>query len=143
MRLRISVWPYIRFMKIAYLAALAIIIYACTPYKPRFELIGASETGIDFVNTVVEEDTFNIMRNEYMYNGGGVGVGDLNNDGLMDVIFTGNRVTSQVYLNRGNFSFSKITGQFRGLSEKKQWISGVCIVDINADGWNDVYFSSA
>lgn len=142
MRLRTSVWPYIRFMKIAYLAALAIIIYACTPYKPRFELIGASETGIDFVNTVVEEDTFNIMRNEYMYNGGGVGVGDLNNDGLMDVIFTGNRVTSQVYLNRGNFSFSKITGQFRGLSEKKQWISGVCIVDINADGWNDVYFTS-
>jgi enediyne biosynthesis protein E4 len=123
--------------------ALSTILFAQScKEKPRFELLDSSVTGIDFNNLVLEEDTFNIMRNEYMYNGGGVGIGDLNNDGLQDIVFTGNKVNTHIYLNNGNFSFKNISENFRGLKEKKQWLSGVCIVDINADGWNDLYFTS-
>jgi hypothetical protein len=122
------------------LALLSILTIISCSKPPRFELLSSEETGITFRNDVLEKDTFNIMRNEYMYNGGGVGIGDLNNDGLQDIIFTGNKVKSQIFLNEGDFSFKEIT-TFEGLSAD-QWISGVCIVDINADGLNDVYFTS-
>ncbi len=114
---------------------------SCFKASPRFERLNGKTTGIFFNNSIVEEDTFNIMRNEYIYNGGGVGVGDLNNDGLQDIIFSGNKVCSKIYLNIGNFSFTDITSSFEGLTSD-QWLSGVCVVDINADGWNDVYFTS-
>lgn len=119
---------------------LIVVLFSCSK-PPRFELMSGEVTGVTFRNDVVEHDTFNIMRNEYMYNGGGVGVGDLNNDGLQDLIFTGNKVSSKIYLNRGDFRFEDITSSFQGLSDK-QWISGVCVVDINADGLRDVYFTS-
>lgn len=119
---------------------IGLIIYSCSK-PPRFELLSTEETGISFRNDVLEQDTFNIMRNEYMYNGGGVGVGDLNNDGYQDLIFTGNKVLTRIYLNKGNFEFQEITSSFEGLTNG-QWISGVCIVDINADGLRDIYFTS-
>ena len=81
------------------------------------------------------------MTYEYIYNGAGVGIGDLNNDGLPDIVFAGNQVSSKVYLNEGNFRFRDITSNFEGLTND-QWYSGVAIVDINNDRWLDVYLTS-
>jgi enediyne biosynthesis protein E4 len=69
---------------------------------------------VDFVNTIVETDTLHVMNFEYIYNGGGVGAVDLNNDGLTDLIFTGNQVAPKIYLNNGNFSFQDISASFAG-----------------------------
>ncbi len=119
----------------------AAIIFSCNKNeKPRFERLDATTTGIDFNNEVLEKDTFNILHNEYMYNGGGVGVADLNNDELQDLVFTGNKVTTRIYLNEGGFKFKDITDHFEGL-DNKQWVSGATAVDINADGLTDLYFS--
>jgi hypothetical protein len=109
--------------------------------SPRFQLLSSRHTGIDFKNTIVETDSFNIMTYEYIYNGAGVGIGDLNNDGLQDIIFAGNQVSTRVYLNLGNFKFKDITSNFTGLTND-QWYSGVTVVDINSDGWPDVYLTS-
>jgi hypothetical protein len=76
-----------------------------------------------------------------MYNGGGVGIADLNNDGLPDIVFTGNKVSSRIFLNLGDLRFKDITGNFEGLSND-QWISGVTVVDINSDGRQDLYLTS-
>jgi hypothetical protein len=81
------------------------------------------------------------MSYEYIYNGAGVGVGDLNNDGLQDLVFSANQVSPRVYLNEGNFKFRDITSDFEGLTNS-QWYSGVAMVDINSDGWVDVYLTS-
>jgi enediyne biosynthesis protein E4 len=127
-------------MKRLFIVAYVLLFFSCGK-TTRFEKLSADDTGIDFINTIVEKDSFNILHNEYMYNGGGVGVADLNNDGLSDLIFTGNKVSPKVYLNRGDFSFTDITGSFENLSND-QWFSGVTIVDINADTWPDVYMTS-
>jgi enediyne biosynthesis protein E4 len=117
------------------------LIFSCSKQqKPRFERLDTTTTGIDFNNEVLEKDTFNILHNEYMYNGGGVGVADLNNDGLQDLVFTGNKVATKIYLNQGSFKFKDISANFEGL-DNKQWVSGVTPVDINADGLTDLYFS--
>ena len=129
------------FMKTFFFLILSTFLFSCFEKTPRFELLKSDVTGIDFNNVVVEEDSFNIMHYEYMYNGGGVGIGDLNNDGLQDIVFTGNKISSRIYLNKGNFTFTDITKNFAGLTNR-QWLSGVCVVDINADGWNDLYFTS-
>ena len=81
------------------------------------------------------------MKYEYIYNGAGVGIADLNNDGLQDIIFAGNQVSPRIYLNLGNFKFKDITSNFEGLTNN-QWYSSVTIVDINNDGWQDVYFTA-
>jgi enediyne biosynthesis protein E4 len=117
------------------------LLFSCTEKKTRFERLSSEATGIAFVNAITQHDTFNILHNEYMYNGGGVGIGDLNNDGLQDIVFTGNQVQSAVYMNLGNFKFRDITTQFKGLTNE-QWYSGVVLADINADGLIDAYFTS-
>jgi len=126
---------------LALFAACAIFASCSKSTPPRFERLDATVTGIDFNNEVLEKDTFNILHNEYMYNGGGVAVADLNNDGYPELIFTGNKVKCRIYLNQGNFKFKDITDKFLGLNDK-QWISGVSIVDINNDGLTDLYFTS-
>jgi hypothetical protein len=108
--------------------------------KPVFQLLNATETGIEFINEIPENDSFNILRNEYMYNGGGVGIGDLNADGLDDLVFAGNKVSPKIYLNKGKLQFEDITASFQG-GFKGHWISGVALVDINTDGWLDIYFT--
>ncbi len=123
------------------LLAGCVIFFACGDQKTRFEKLEASATGIDFNNEIIEKDSFNILHNEYMYNGGGVGVADLNNDGLQDLIFTGNRVSTRIYLNLGGIKFQDITGQFEGLTNS-QWLSGVAVTDVNADGLPDLYFTA-
>jgi enediyne biosynthesis protein E4 len=116
------------------------ILISCSE-SPKFSLLDSKQTGIDFQNTITESDSFNVMTYEYIYNGAGVGIGDLNNDGLQDIVFAGNMVSSRVYLNQGNFKFRDITSNFAGLSNN-QWFSGVTIVDINNDRLPDVYLTS-
>ncbi|MDH3246214.1 MAG: VCBS repeat-containing protein, partial [Saprospiraceae bacterium] len=114
---------------------------SCYPADPLFVALTADQTGIDFVNEVVAKDSFNILHKEYMYNGGGVAVADLNNDGLQDLVFAGNKVQSRIYLNKGDLEFEDISKNFEGLT-RDRWISGVSVVDINGDGWVDLYFSA-
>ena len=127
-------------MRHTLLFLLSVLLFACGE-NHRFERLEAGDTGIQFNNEIIEIDSFNILHNEYMYNGAGVGVGDLNNDGLQDLVFTGNKVTSKIYLNQGDFKFQDITDKFKDISND-QWICGVTVVDINGDGWQDLYFAS-
>ncbi len=102
-----------------------------------FHRLPASQTGITFANTIVENDSLNVIDYTYLYNGGGVGVGDVNNDGLDDIFFAGNQVSSRLYLNQGDFTFRDVT-QSSGMSTSR-WATGVAMVDINQDGWLDIY----
>ena len=97
-----------------------------------------SQTGIDFRNLIIENETLNALSYAYFYNGAGVSVGDINNDGLVDLLFTGNIVKNRLYLNRGNFTFEDITIK-SGIAEKQGWCTGVSMVDINNDGKLDIY----
>lgn len=99
-------------------------------------------TGIDFNNKVTNSRDFNIFSYRNFYNGGGVAVGDINNDGLADVFFTANMGSNKLYLNKGNFSFEDITTK-AGVMEEEQWSTGVVMVDLNHDGWLDIYVCNA
>ncbi|MCX6300639.1 MAG: VCBS repeat-containing protein, partial [Bacteroidia bacterium] len=117
------------------------LLFASCKDSTKFRLMDSSKTGIDFKNTISESDSFNVITYEYIYNGAGVGIGDLNNDGLPDIIFAGNQVSSRIYLNEGNFRFRDITSNFEGLTND-QWYSSVTLVDINSDRKLDVYLTS-
>lgn len=106
-----------------------------------FRLRTPDHTGIHFANHIQESDSFNILVEEYIYNGGGVGVGDFNRDGLPDVYFTGNHVGNKLYLNQGNLAFDDVT-ETAGVEGNGQWCSGVAVVDLNQDGWPDLYVAS-
>ena len=110
--------------------------------KSTFELLDSTKTGITFLNNVENKDKFNIFSYRNFYNGGGVGVIDINNDGLQDVIFTGNQVNNKLYLNKGNFQFEDIT-ESAGLKGYGGWSTGVSIIDLNQDGFKDIYISNA
>lgn len=105
--------------------------------KPLFTLLEADKTNVTFSNTITETKDFNIANFTYIYNGGGVAVGDVNNDGLQDIYFSGNMVSSKLYLNKGNFEFEDIT-EAAGVTTKS-WATGVTMVDINQDGLLDIY----
>ncbi|WP_245975250.1 VCBS repeat-containing protein [Deminuibacter soli] len=98
----------------------------------------AAASGVHFNNRITETDSVNVLNNQYIYNGGGVGIGDFNNDGLPDLYFTGNMVSNKLYLNNGSLTFSDITSEARVTGEGR-WCSGVAVVDINNDGWQDIY----
>lgn len=109
--------------------------------KTFFTLMDPEKTGILFNNYIEETDSFNILFDEYIYNGGGVGVGDFNNDGLQDLYFTGNIVANRLFLNRGNFNFEDVTEK-SGVGARDIWSAGVSVVDINNDGLMDMYVSA-
>ncbi|MCY7349984.1 MAG: VCBS repeat-containing protein [Cytophagaceae bacterium] len=124
-----------------FVVGLVVLLTACD--KPQFSQLPASQTGITFANRITETDSINILDYEYVYNGGGVGVADFNNDGLQDVYFTGNQVSNRLFLNRsspgqGDFKFEDISDKAH-VSGEARWCSGVALVDINADGWMDIY----
>lgn len=132
-------------MKVIYLwMAIGLLLFASCSQKTDhlFALKSVKETGIDFNNQIVESDTFNILTDEYIFNGGGVAVGDFNNDGLPDLYFTGNQVSNRLYLNKGDFKFEDITNSSRTAAEDR-WSTGVTVVDINGDGWLDIYVCAA
>ncbi len=107
-----------------------------------FSKIDSVASGINFVNVVENQKDFNIFKYRNFYNGGGVAVGDINNDGLADIYFTGNMVANKLYLNKGNFQFEDIT-ESAGVAGSKPWSTGVSMVDINDDGLLDIYVSNA
>lgn len=115
------------------------ILTSCDKDEKLFTRLPDHETGIDFVNEIVVRDTLNILDNEFVYNGGGVAVGDVNNDGLQDIYFTGNLVENRLYLNQGNFGFKDITKKAGVEKRKGQWSAGVTMIDINGDGLLDIY----
>ena len=126
-------------MKYFLLLGISVLVLSCSE-TPRFELLDPEETGISFNNVVVETDTVHVLNFEYIYNGAGVGIVDLNNDGLQDVIFTANQVAPRIYLNRGKMKFEDISSCFTDL-DNGQWYSGITFTDINNDGWKDIYFT--
>src|SRR5882672_1497757 len=103
-----------------------------------FTRLDKDETGIDFQNTLFDGEALNVLNYIYFYNGGGVAIGDINNDGLPDILFTGNMVHNRLFLNKGNFKFENITDK-SGVAEKQGWCTGATMVDINGDGLMDIY----
>ena len=112
-------------------------LLACGREKPLFERLDSAGTGVTFANTLTESDSLNVLKFEYIYNGSGVGVGDFNRDGLPDLFFSGSQVPGKLYLNQGNLTFQNVT-PVSGI-RTPYWSTGVSVVDINADGWPDIY----
>ncbi|WP_156109057.1 VCBS repeat-containing protein [Polaribacter sp. Hel1_85] len=108
--------------------------------KKQFTLLNSEKSNINFENTLTETDTLNYFNYPYIYMGGGVAVGDFNNDNLQDLYFTANIVANKLYLNQGDLSFKDIT-KTANVAMGNEWFLGVTTVDINNDGWLDIYLS--
>jgi hypothetical protein len=106
--------------------------------KKMFSLLGSKKTHIDFINQLKYTEEYNTYTYRNFYNGAGVGLGDFNNDGLLDIYFCGNLAGNKLYLNKGNFVFEDITEK-AGVGCDSVWSTGVSIADINGDGWLDIY----
>lgn len=124
------------------------LLFACSPAGKQdkqdalFELMPSAKTGVRFANRVTDTKEMNILNYHNFYNGGGVAIGDINNDGKPDIFFTANQGQNTLYLNKGNMQFEDITAT-AGVAGKKTWHTGVTMVDINADGWLDIYVCNA
>lgn len=126
-----------------WLLFLALLFVSCKKKNATvFELLDNKSIGVDFENTVNNTEDFNIFTYRNFYNGGGVAIGDINNDGLPDVYFTANMGKNKLYLNKGNFQFEDITDK-AGVAVATKWSTGVEMVDINADGLLDIYVCNA
>lgn len=133
---------------VAYICScLSVVVFSCKskkqdtytpPPDPLFVQLAASETGLNFINKVEDGSEYNILTYRNFYNGGGVAIGDVNNDQLPDVFLTANLGDSKLYLNDGNLKFKDITAS-AGIRSKKGWRTGVTMADVNADGWLDIY----
>lgn len=104
-----------------------------------FQLLPPSETHVDFNDSVTEGLNTNVLLYEYFYNGGGVAVGDVNNDGLQDIYFSGNLSPNKLYLNKGNMQFTDVTDAAGVSARYGPWKTGVCMADVNGDGRQDIY----
>ena len=125
------------------LITLCSIFYSCNTEVASGKMFDKKlpkSTGIKFKNILTETDSLNYFTYPYLYMGGGVAVGDINNDGLQDLYFTGNMVDNKLYLNKGNLEFEDITEQAKVTGDKR-WFTGVTMVDVNNDGFVDIYAS--
>jgi enediyne biosynthesis protein E4 len=137
-------------MKLAYTTAVffAVIFLAChntkttTVESPVFSKLSSDQSGVKFTNTVTNTKDFNILTYRNYYNGGGVAIGDINNDGFSDIFFTSNLGDNKLYLNKGNMKFEDIS-QKAGITSKDAWSTGVVMVDINNDKLLDIYVCNA
>jgi hypothetical protein len=125
-----------------YLITCLFILASCSKNESEeskiFTALDYSKTGIDFSNTLKETEALNYFTYPYMYLGAGVATGDINNDGLIDIFFTGNQVSNKLYLNKGNLKFEDITEK-AGVGGGSLWFTGVTMADVNADGFLDIY----
>src|SRR5438067_10965652 len=132
-------------MRCRYLRALVVslVLFAgCGQQQktpPLFRLLTPDQTGVRFANTITTTDSENVQTDVYVYNGAGLAICDIDNDGLPDIFFSGNMVSSRLYLNKGNMRFDDIT-QAAGVGTKR-WATGATMVDINNDGYLDIYVS--
>ncbi|WP_341294277.1 VCBS repeat-containing protein [Catalinimonas locisalis] len=128
--------------KIVRISLFVICLLGCQSEQQQDEhmlrLVLPEESGLSFTNVLQESPELNIITFEYFYNGAGVGVGDFNRDGLQDLFFSSNKGENKLYLNQDNFQFEEITTQ-AGIVNSGKWATGVSIVDINQDGWPDIY----
>ena len=108
----------------------------------QFTMLPASETGIDFENKIIEKPNHHLGYYDYYYNGSGLAAGDFNNDGLTDLFFCGNHADNTLYLNEGGLKFTDVTKQ-AGIISTNKWSTGATLVDINEDGWLDIYVSNS
>jgi ASPIC and UnbV/FG-GAP-like repeat len=133
-------------MKLSFLLGISVgcilALIGCKEKPTLFRQIPSSHSGIDFNNEISEDDSLNPIDMTNLYNGGGVGIGDFNGDGRPDIYFTGNRVSNKLYLNEGNFKFRDITAE-AGVDGGGEWCKGVSVVDINNDGWPDIYICAS
>ncbi|MDE3182294.1 MAG: VCBS repeat-containing protein [Bacteroidota bacterium] len=120
----------------------AFLIISCNKKNEKSLFTLVDNTNIHFTNSLTETKDFNVFNYRNFYNGGGVAIGDLNNDGLPDIFFTSNQGPNKLYLNKGNMKFEDISAK-AGFGNKKQWSTGVVLVDINGDGWLDIYVCNA
>ncbi|MFT4600001.1 MAG: hypothetical protein ACI857_000169 [Arenicella sp.] len=141
--------------RVIYFAAVITVFYSCSgnsemedsiestanEKEMSFTELSPEESGIQFSNDITETDSFNFFNYEYIYNGGGVAVGDINNDGLEDLYFSGNQVSDKLYLNQGGLKFKDITSSAIGAKSSEGWHTGVLMQDVNGDGWLDIYVS--
>ena len=123
-------------------------LVSCSHKKTLFESLPSSQTGIDFINKVEENDKYNVLDYMNIYTGAGVAAGDVNNDGLVDLYFSGNQNSGRLYINKGNLPAGHAGIKFEDVTEKAglitdRWCTGVSMVDINQDGWLDIYVNVA
>ena len=129
--------------KYLYLAAI-IFSLRCNRANERnqdtlFSLLPASKTNIDFNNKLKEDEDNNVLSYQYFYNGGGVAIGDVNNDGLQDIYFSGNMTDDKLYLNKGDLQFDDVTKAAGVVGRSDSWKTGVTMADVNGDGKLDIY----
>lgn len=135
--------------KIILAAAVLSVLFSCGDKRGErpsrdtlFQLVSSKSSGVDFANKLENEKDFNIFTYRNFYNGGGVGIADINNDGLADIYMVTNKGQNKLYLNQGDFTFKDISEE-SGVGGERAWSTGVAMVDINADGWMDIYLCNA
>ena len=123
-----------------YIAVVLCVLSSCSDEieLKRFSLVDAEQSGVHFANDLAFDEDFNIYTYRNFYNGGGVGIGDFNKDGLADIYLTANMEPNELYLNEGDLKFARITEEAR-VSGAKAWSTGVAVADVNGDGWLDIY----
>ncbi|MEY3368501.1 MAG: hypothetical protein RI973_1656 [Bacteroidota bacterium] len=127
-------------LKVLISNAFALLLLSCGGGNDQqlFTKLSKSQTGIDFRNILQESEAMNVLLYQYFYNGAGVAVGDVNNDGLQDVFFSGNMAKNRLFLNKGDLEFDDITAS-SGVADHQGWCTGAVMTDINSDGWLDIY----
>jgi len=129
-----------------YLALVSLLVFSCAESldkkqeqnKLHFEKVEATQSGIDFKNIAENKPELNALVYETYYNGGGVGIGDFDQDGLLDIYLGGNQVVDHLYRNKGDLKFEEIS-ESAGILNRGGWTTGVSVADVNNDGWPDIY----